>query len=200
MKKTLTLVLASSILMAWSATVMSCGGKEKNAGQFPDNFSKVGDAGRVAYMMRHVAPDSLARFIIYASIGKVPGARIDTLAIATNYAYEHLRGQDMDKFGMEYDNVISSLSLPEKMKVLALGGSEDPQGLGYRLGLEYLESVRDDHKSVTEIQGEIAEFRKACASDPDTYERFVTGFKTALQYDGGKSIPADVYRTFVNMQ
>ncbi len=59
--------------------------------------------------MEHVSSDSLARFIIDASIGKVRNARIDTLAIATNYAFEHLEGEDLDKFSVAYDSHVESL-------------------------------------------------------------------------------------------
>ena len=88
----------------------------------------MGDTARVAWMMEHVSSDSLARFIIDASIGKVRNARIDTLAIATNYAFEHLEGEDLDKFSVAYDSHVES-PLADKMRVYAQAGTEDPQGL-----------------------------------------------------------------------
>ena len=139
-----------AIMMATAMTlsVTGCGDKGKKVGVYPGNFSKIGDAGRVAYVMKHATPDSLARFIIYGALGQVPGARIDTLAIATNYAYERLQGEALDKFGAEYETVVASLPLSDKMKVYALAGTEDPQGLGYRQGLEYVSDIRDHNKQV----------------------------------------------------
>ena len=183
-------------LMAISVT--GCGDKGKKVGVYPGNFSKIGDAGRVAYVMKHATPDSLARFIIYGALGQVPGARIDTLAIATNYAYERLQGEALDKFGAEYETVVASLPLSDKMKVYALAGTEDPQGLGYRLGLEYVSDIRDHNKQVEEIRKEIAEFRKACGNDTDTYRRFIVGFRTVLRVDSGKDLPRGVYDAFIN--
>lgn len=185
---------------ALTTALVACGGDKKSSGGFPANFSKIGDQGRVEYMLRKVSPDSLARFIIYSTLGRVEGSRIDTLAIATNYAYERLKGDALDKFGAEYDNVINSLSLGDKMHIYANAGTEDPQGLGYRLGLEYVSSIRDNRKSVADIEKELQEFRKACAADTATYRRFIIGFRTVLQVDSGKDLPRDVYNRFIDIQ
>lgn len=187
-----------SLIMA--LTVTGCGNKQNKDGDYPDNFGSIGDAGRVAYVIRHATPDSVARFIIYGSLGRVPGARIDTLAIATNYAYGALKGEDLDKFSVEYDAILETMPLSDKMKVYVLAGSEDPQGLGYKLGLEYLMNIRDAHKSVKEVKEEIEAFRKVCGSDQDTYHRFIVGFRTALKEDGGTGLAPGVYSTFINIQ
>ena len=55
----------------------------------------------------------------------------------------------------------------------AQAGTEDPQGLGYRLGLEYMTSIRDQRKSADDVERELAEFRKACGADSATYRRFI---------------------------
>ncbi len=140
----------------------------------------------------------MARFIIYASLGRVEGAKIDTLAIATNYAYEHLKGSDLEDFSIAYENLVESLPLADKMKVYKLGGSEDAQGLGYRLGLEYVTTIREGNMTVADIEKELAAFRAACANDTDTYRRFLIGFKTVLRIDSGKDLPRDVYDKFIN--
>lgn len=192
--KKLTFVV-SAIL---AALLCSCGGNKKNASNYPENFATIGDAGRVQYLMSRVEPDSLARLIIYGALGEAEGVKFDTLAIATNYAYEHLQGDNLDKFALEYDGLIERLPLPKKMRVYALAGSEDPQGLGYQLGLEYISSIREDHKKVADVEKELAEFKKACAGDKDTYRRFIIGFKTALKVDHGKDVSEEIYRRFIN--
>lgn len=179
--------------------MMSCGGKKDGEGKYPENFGTIGDAGRVAYVMRLAEPDSVARFIIYGALGR-NDARIDTLATATNYAYEKLTGDALDRFSAEYDSVVESLPLGEKMKVYMLGGMEDPQGLGFKLGLEYLGSIRDGSKSADEVEREIREFKTACGSDTATYRRFIIGFRTVLQVDSGKDVSAEIYRRFVNYE
>ena len=193
--------MKKSLIAAGLALIMlaGCGGKKKGEGSFPENFGTIGDAGRVEYMMRNVSPDSLAGFIIYGSLGKVEGARIDTLAIATSYAYDHLKGEALDQFGARYDAIANTLQLADKMKIYAQAGIEDPQGLGYRLGLEYLSTIRDNHLDVKAIKQELEAFRKACANDTDTYRRFMIGFRTVLKVDSGRDVSREVYDTFTNL-
>ena len=180
------------------AVLGSCGSKG-GSGDFPENFDKIGDAGRVAYMMKTVSPDSVARFICDASLGKVEGARIDTITTATLYAYENYKNDDLSLFSDEFDNYSANLPLPEKMKIYSLSGKTDPQGLGYQFGLEYVNSIRMKRMKAEDVEKELAEFKKACGPDHDTYRRFVKGFKTVLELDKGNDLPADIYNRFINM-
>lgn len=184
------------------ATILfSCGSKDKaDNTDYPDKLKSIGDIGRVEYMMKtaKVTPDSLARFIIYGALGNNPNAPIDSLGIATNYAYEHLRGQDLDEFSVAYDNLVESLPLKDKMKIYKKGASDNPQGLGYKLGLEYLMSIRDQSKTAEEVRKEIKAFEKACGSDTATYRRFMIGFQTALKADGSVDIPEEIYREYAD--
>lgn len=190
-------------LLLWVASaviLVSCGGKTGSDSSLPPNFATIGDAGRIDYVMNRVSADSLARFIIYASLGRVEGARIDTLAIATNHAYERLRGEDLDKFSSEYDAVVEGLPLADKMKIYKLGSSDDPQGLGYRLGLEYMTSIRDGGKSADEVERELKEFKKVCGSDTALYRRFIIGFHTVLEVDHATDVSEEIYNKFVNYE
>lgn len=178
----------------------SCGGKKQESCGYPDNFKSIGDAARVDYMIRKASPDSVARFIIYGALGRNPEAPVDTLAIATNHAYEVLTGDAAESFAIEYDSVVESLPLGDKMKIYSLAGSEDPQGLGYKLGLEYMASIRDGNKSAADVEAELKEFRKACGNDTAMYRRFIVGFHTVLKVDHGTDVPEDIYRKFVNYE
>lgn len=193
-------VVMATCCVAALGLLVSCGGKSGSTSGLPDGFDKIGDAGRVQYVMSRVTPDSLARFIIYGALGRNDGVRIDTLAIATNYAYERLKGDELDKFSTEYDAVVEGLPLGDKMKVYKLGGSEDPQGLGYRLGLEYMTSIRDGNKSMDQIERELQEFKKVCAEDTSMYRRFIIGFHTVLEVDHGTDVSEEVYKKFVNYE
>lgn len=180
--------------------VGACGSKHNDGNGFPEGFDKIGDAGRVDYMVRHASPDSVARFLIYGSLGRVSGARIDSLAIATNHAYEVLKGEALDAFSVEYDSVVEGLPLADKMKVYVLGGAEDPQRLGYKLGLEYMGTIRNGNKSVSDVERELQAFKQACSSDTATYRRFLIGFRTVLQVDRGKDVSEEVYRKFIDYE
>lgn len=187
--------------LAFAALILSaCGSKGKSEQSMPDNFKSIGDAGRIDYLVRMGAtPDSVARYIIDGALGR-NNARIDTFALATNHAYEIYRDADAEAFSIEYDTTVESLPLADKMKVYTLAGTENPQGLGYKLGLEYMASVRDGNKKSSEIEAELKEFKKACGTDTAMYRRFIVGFRTVLKVDRGKDLPEEIYQKFVNYE
>lgn len=172
------------------------GGNQEQDTTFPSNFNALPDTARVAYVMKNAAPDSVARFICRAALGQIKDARIDNLGIATNYAYEKYMAQDADTFGSEYDNFVSSLPLADKMRMYALAGLEDPQGLGLQLGLEYLQSIREKNMTVSDVDNEIKAFKKACGNDSTLYERFMVGFRTVLEVDSGRDVPKEIYNKY----
>lgn len=175
----------------------SCGkGKNKGVTGFPEDFNAMPDTARVAYVMSHAEPDSVARFICSAALGKVSGAKIDSLGIATNYAYEKYTGADLDNFSSEYDYYVSSMPLADKMRMYAMAGVEDPQGLGLQLGLEYMQAIRDRNMTADDVEKEIEAFHGACGEDEALYERFLIGFRTVLQVDGGQDVPPSIFEKY----
>lgn len=178
--------------------IPACGGKNKNAGVFPDGFSSLSDERKVSYMIQHVSADSVARFIIYASLGKVEGVKIDTLNNATLKAYETYTDTALQTFSWEFDRIAEELPLHDKMRLRALVGAEDPQGLGLTLGLEYMNQIRVKDMSVDQVLEELQAFKKASADDPDLYARFLIGFRTVLRYDKNSDMPKEIYSRFLN--
>lgn len=181
------------------AILASCGRNYNNKGNFPANFNTMTDAQRVKFMMDNVSPDSVARFICNAALGKVEGARIDTLANATLYAYENYQDENLQTFSSAYDEFAEKLPLDEKMTLRKLAAVEDPMGLGYELGLEYVNIIRLDNKKSADVEMEIAALKKACEKDPAdslTFKRFLKGFQVALDYDGGNGVPGDIYNKY----
>ncbi|MDE6339044.1 MAG: hypothetical protein K2K97_04565 [Muribaculaceae bacterium] len=184
------------------AVLIVLGGCGKGAGKaeagFPDKFETLPDTAQVAYVISHATPDSVARFICASALGQVEGAKIDSLGIATNYAYEHFNGDDAESFSVAYDSFVGALPLPDKMRMYALAGVEDPQGLGLQLGLEYMQSIRDRNMTPAEVDREIEAFRTACGDDQDLYDRFLTGFRTVLKVDEGRDIPKEITEKYGN--
>lgn len=179
----------------------ACGQGEKTSEEgLPPGFAAMDDAAKVACMMERVSPDSVARFICDASLRKREGESIDTLAIAVAYAYEHYNDSSLLLFSREFDDYSSNLPLTDKMRVYLMAGQSDSQRLGYELGLEYVDHIRESRMSVADIRREIDAFRVACADDSATYRRFVRGFKTVLRLDHGKDLPEEVYDAFILME
>lgn len=176
----------------------ACGGGKGDSNSFPDGFASLTDEQKVVYMMEHASADSVARFIIYASLGKIEGIRIDTLNNASLKAYETYTDTALQTFSWEFDRVAEELPLHDKMRLRSLVGSEDPQGLGLTLGLEYMNQIRVKGMTPDEVMKELQELKKASADDPDTYARFLIGFRTVLRYDKNSDMPKEIYSRFLN--
>ena len=184
-----------------AAFLCSCNSNSNSSrSPFPEDFLTQSDSRRVAFIMANATPDSTARFIINAALGKVDGARIDTFPMATLYAYEHYRDNDLSAFSDAFDSHMASLPLEDKMKVYVMSGKSDPQNLGLQLGLEYVGNIREGSKTIEEIDTELEAFRNACAEDSATYKRFVKGFKAALKADQGKDLDPEVFNRYSNME
>lgn len=193
-----SLCIAAGCLLAVSLS--SCKGKDKNrSGNFPENFNSLSETARVAYVMKNATPDSVARFICAASLGDVEGTKLDSLGIVTNYVYSNYNSDDQETFGVAYDKYIEELPLAKKMKLRAMAGIDDPQGLGYQLGLEYMDRIREKNMTVDEVAKELDEFKRACANDTATYERFLIGFRVVLEQDKGKDVNRAIYERFHNI-
>lgn len=193
MKSTRFIPAASFAALLLSA---ACTGNHSNSDGFPDGFADMADVVQVKYIMDNSTPDSTARFICLAALGKVPGARIDSLPIASLYAYEHYKDSALNIFSDEFDRFSGSLPLPDKMKILSMAGTIDPQGLGYDLGLHYVDQIREKNMTVEQVETELKEFEKCCQSDPDTYTRFMKGFRVVLKLDRGKDLNPEIYKRF----
>ena len=192
--------IGALLMLSLCLVAASCGKKSGDSGNFPENFNGLSDAEKVAYVMRHATPDSVARFICDASLGRVEGISIASLAAASNHAYENYTGDDLATFYAEYDRYESDMPLPEKMKLYVLAGKEDPQKLGYELGLSYVGNIRDNHLTADQVEKELKEFKKACGDDSDTYRRFIIGFHTALELERNNGFPQEIYSRFIKFE
>lgn len=196
--KSLGRSVLSLTLFSMGLAMASCGVKKSAEEVIPENLNNLSDTAKVAYMMELVTPDSVARYICDASLGRYPQARIDTFATATAYAYQHYADTCLISFSQELDSYAANLPLAEKMRIYAMGGQSNPQGLGYEMGLEYVNYIRENKMSVEDVKKEINAFKEACGEDSLTYIRFIKGFKTVLNADRGKDLPEQIYTVFIN--
>lgn len=170
---------AGGAMAIFLVALSSCGGSGNGSDRnFPGNFMSIGDAYRVAYVMEHTTPDSVARFICDAALGKVKGAKIDTLATATLHAYENYRDSNLVVFSETFDNYSNSLPLPEKMKILSMAGLNDPQGLGY----EPRAGIRGKHTRATHDGGRGGQGDRGAASGLRFRHRHVHPFSDRIPH------------------
>lgn len=192
LKKTAAAALLACVLVA-------CG--KKSEAELPSDFNSMSDSAKVEWLIsQKVAPDSVARFIGRASLGEIRGVKIDTLSNALLFAYEKYRGDDLATFSSAFDDYKSSLPLDKKMSIYLLSGETDDMGVGYQLGLEFVSTIREQQLDAAQIRKQIEALRKASAGAPDTYTRFVKGFKLALEADRGKDLDEKIYNEFINLQ
>lgn len=165
--------------------------------KIPDNFKNLSTEDQMEYLMANLPPDSVARFICNAAMGKVYNARVE-LQPAMAYAYEKYDEDDLVKFQMAMEQYEDELPLHQKVRITKLLGIEDFDQYGYDLGLSYVGTIRVEQKDIKQISEELAGLQKECKADPDFYARFMKGFKTALQYDRHHDLDDKIYIKFIS--
>ncbi|MDE6867298.1 MAG: hypothetical protein K2J23_07880 [Muribaculaceae bacterium] len=173
--------------------------KKQEAG-FPADFNSLSDSQKVAFVMRTSTPDSVARFVMEAAMGRKKDITIDSLGVAELYVYSNYDSDKQIIYAEEAGRIKDNFSLSDQMYLFKKGSTEDPVVFGLNLGLAYLSRVREHNLSVSDIDKEIKDFKKACGSDTATYRRFVTGFTEALRQDKDKDLNSDIYNRFINMK
>lgn len=173
---------------------VACGG---NKDRFPDNFKSLSTEDKMEYLMANMSPDSVARYVCDAAMGKVYNSRIE-LQQARAYAYEHYNEDEQVAFEAECALYEEALPLHEKVRFAKLAATEDPDVYAYELGLSYIGSIRENHKTAAQIDDELKKLIKECQYDPDFYKRFMKGFKTALQLDRHHDLDDRIYTQFIS--
>lgn len=192
MKRLLFLISIFSVLLA------SCG-KDKEQKMLDETFNSMSESQKMEYLMKEKKPDSVALIISDIAMGNIKGASIN-LNEAYLFAIEHYDEDDQIKFLEEMKKYESQLPLDKKMKYVKLSGMEDMDQYGYEMGLSYVGAIREDKKDSKQIKQELDEFKKASASDPEFFKRFVKGFKLALEEDRGRDLDDKIYLEFINYQ
>lgn len=192
MKKTVAIMAAAIALLSGA-----CGSGNNSGKDFPKEFASMSDTQKMAWMMEHNAPDSVAHFICDASLDLIDGAKIDSFPNAVLYAYENYHGDSLTMFCTEFEAYSAALPLDRKMKIYTLAGKTDPMGLGYQLGLEYVANIRRKKMTADQVASEIEAFKKACGADTETYDRFYKGFQIALKADSGIELDPKIKARFL---
>lgn len=174
--------------------------KSSGGTTIPYDFDTYTTEKKMEYIMNKVAPDSVARFIYSASLGKIQGADTLDLSRAYLYAIENFKGEDLDEFTAEYDLYRDKLPLIDKMKFYHKEGLLDSLAVGLQLGLGYLASVRENKKNVKTAREEILKFKEACKNDSATYHQFIVGLHYALENDRGRDLDENIYNEFINFE
>lgn len=201
--KSKKLILKSVLFCTIFAFCLSgCKGKgDGKIGDLPGNFNSMTTAQKMDTLFAMYPVNEVAEFICDAALKKSNGVNLD-FTEAYAYAFTKLTSEeDQADFIEAYEQYLNTLPLSDKMTLYKLGGSADPlEKVAYEMGLQFLPYIRENHKSVQEIQKELEAFKKLCQNDPDFFRRFMIGFKFALEQDKNIDLDKNIYQTFINYE
>ncbi|MDE7442325.1 MAG: hypothetical protein K2M69_09190 [Muribaculaceae bacterium] len=202
MKKVVSKIRSLFIYTGIGLCVLTSGCKKEaseSAAGFPTDFNKRSDEDKVAFVMRTCTPDSVARFVMNASLGRIKGIQIDTLSNAELYVFSNYNSEMQQKYAEESVRLKEQLTLAQRMQLFKKGSTDEPISFGLDLGLGYLSRVRERNMSADDVAKEIKDFKKECGNDTATYRRFTVGFTEALRQDRDKDVKKEIYDRFINL-
>ncbi len=190
-------VIKASVLCA-AALIWASGCKNNEADDattaaMPRNFASSSDSVKVKMLLDHnVSLDSLAQYVCLAAAGEIKNVNITDFGQIDAYIYTHRGEKDYEVYALAFDECRKSLPLTSKLTLYKKNALQDPDKIGYQLGLEYVNDVMDKKLTIGKIDKEVAEFRKACGADEDTYKRFLKGFSVGLSTRASGEIQDDI--------
>lgn len=185
----------SGVVVCVIALALS-GCKKQEQTEVPDAFNSFSTEKKMAYLMKTLPPDSVARFVCESAMGKQYGSNIE-LADALMYAYTNYKEADQIVFDEAFNRYGDRLPLSDKMKFYQMANLSDPEIFEYEIGLRYVSSIREEEKDAKKVKVELEKFKSACKNSPETYKRFMKGFKEALRLDRGHDLDERIYTQFI---
>lgn len=140
--------------------------------------------------------DSIAVLVTNIAVGDVPGVTIDNLADIDSYLYMNRSEKDYEVYTLAMDSYAKTLPLSKRFRFYKKSPLIDKDKMGYQLGLEYVSEVMDRKLTIGKVDNEIAEFRRECGEDEDTYNRFLKAFKVGLETRSPDEVPAEILQNY----
>ncbi|MBD5283859.1 MAG: hypothetical protein HDS31_04565 [Bacteroides sp.] len=169
------------MLAACALFVCACGGDKTSAEATVAPGANASDKEKVQYIAQTCGPDSLARFICYAALGKSNDGKIDSLAMAQLYALEIYQADDekIARFSRVFDETVESLPLADSYRLTEMTGTLDDTQMPIDLGLHYGAKVKRDKIDPARVKTDTASLARIV--DPHFFELFQKAFDTAIK-------------------
>lgn len=199
MKRIIYVSMTLMCVMLLTACGNKGGDNVEDLSGLPSDFKTAPDTLKVkALMDLKISPDSIAVFLCEAGAGMRPGVKVKDFADITTYMYTHCSEEDFEIFSTTFDSHVETLTPAQRMNLYAIVAQEDGNAdkMGYELGLVYINSVMERDLTLGAVDKEIAEFRRACGKDEDTYNRFLKGFAVAISTRQPGELPAELVRKY----
>lgn len=174
----------------------ACNGKDSDNSTMaglPRDFSSKPDSTKVHMLLDNGMPlDSLAVYVCKAAVGDIQGVSINDFASIDAYIYAAKGEKEYEVYALAFDECKKQLSLVKKLRLYKKNALEDPDKIGYQLGLQYVNDVIYNKLTIGKVDREIADFRRACGDDEDTYNRFLKGFAVGISTRTPGEVPQDI--------
>jgi len=170
---------------------------DSTTSKMPANFASLPDTTKVRHLIDKQVPlDSIAVYLCDAAIGRIKNVHVDNFTDIDTYIYTHCGDKDFEVYALALDEYKKSLPLVDKLTLYKKTSLDDPDKIGYKLGLEYVNSVMEKKLAIGKVDREIADFRRACGNDDDTYNRFLIGFSTGIRSRTAGEISPDIVERY----
>ncbi len=172
---------SSCFLFLAAALLSSCGGDKNSSEATVAPGPGASDREKVAYVAQVHGPDSLARFICYAALGRSTDGKIDSLAMAQLYALEIYQADDekIARFSRVYEETVEALPLPDAYRLAKMNGTLDDTQMPLDLGLHYGARVKRDKIPQAQVKKDTAALSQLV--DPHFFGLFQKAFETAMR-------------------
>ncbi len=159
----------------------ACGGDNNSKDATVAPGANASDREKVSYMAQITSPDSLARYICYAALGRSSSGTIDSLSMAQLYALEIYQADDRKivEFSRSYDETVENLPLTDAYRLAKMTGVLDDTQLPFDLGLRYGARVKREGIKAPEVKNDTAALARMV--EPHFFDLFVKAFDTALK-------------------
>ena len=185
------------LVAAMAFLLFSCGksdgGNNVIDSSLPADFATMSDSAKVRVLLDHgLSPDSIAVFVCETAEGKHPGIAFKDFTVVDTYMYERLGETGFGLYRQAFDSYMEYMPLVAKMKMLMASPLADLDRVGYELGLGHVNQVIEKRLTIGKVDREVAELRRACGNDEDTFNRFLRGFAAGINTRAAGEIPAEI--------
>lgn len=163
--------------------LMSCSSdKSAELKDLPTDFAAQSDTAKIGILIdRGIGPDSIAHFVAGSLEGKHKDVTFRNLDEVEAYIFERMGNENATAYTMSLEIYIQQLPLDVRYRLKMDSPLTEVEKLGYELGLEFTNQVINQNMTKGQVDHEVANLRRACGDDEETYEHFLTGLAAGLK-------------------
>lgn len=187
-----------SALCSAAMLLASCsGGSDSSTSDLGYDFASRPDTIKARILLdKGLDMDSLARFMCMAGAGLKGDIKVSDFPGVENYIYNRRGETDLTQYMLTFEETRDALPLAKKLPIYKKTELDSPDKLGYTLGLAYVGDVINKNLTIGQVDREIAELRKACGSDEETYNRFLKAFAVGLSKLPSDQVDSEILRQY----